>query len=129
MRYLNPDTTLMLIDNTFRQQEIYASLVNKYSITKNWDVSLSTDIQYNTLDSNMDGFVFPKRVSTLIAAATAVEIGKVKMQGSLLATFINERIESGNTAMDDSVKAAPNKKEFTPAFFISYQPFRIKTLI
>ncbi|MBB4035642.1 outer membrane cobalamin receptor [Dysgonomonas hofstadii] len=126
MRYLNPDTTLMLIDNTFRQQEIYASLVNKYSITKNWDVSLSTDIQYNTLDSNMDGFVFPKRVSTLIAAATAVEIGKVKMQGSLLATFINERIESGNTAMDDSVKAAPNKKEFTPAFFISYQPFRDK---
>jgi hypothetical protein len=29
MRYLNPDTTLMHIDNTFRQQEIYASAANK----------------------------------------------------------------------------------------------------
>ncbi|WP_029904619.1 TonB-dependent receptor domain-containing protein [Prevotella sp. 10(H)] len=126
MHYLNPDTTLMLIDNTFRQKEIYASLVNKYSIIKNWDISLSTDIQYNTLNSNMAGFVFPKRVSTLIAAATAVELGKVKMQGSILATFIDEKINSGNTARDDSVKAAPNKKEFTPAFFISYKPFRNK---
>jgi len=126
MRYLNPDTTLMLIDNTFRQKEIYGSLVNKYSITNNWDVSFSTDVQYNTLHSNMAGFVFPKRISTLIAAATAIEVGKVKMQGSILATFINERINSGNTAMDDSVKAAPNKKEFTPALFISYRPFRDK---
>jgi len=128
MHYLNPDTTLMLIDNTFRQKEIYASLVNKYSITKNWDISLSTDIQYNTLNSDMAGFVFPKRISTLVAAATAVELGKVKMQGSILATFIDEKINSGNTAMDDSVRAAPNKKEFTPAFFISYKPFRDKNL-
>lgn len=126
MNYVNPDTTLMLIDNTFKQQELYASLANKYSVAKNWDIGLSTDLQYNTLRSDLDGFVFPKRLTSLIAVATAIELGKVKMQGSLLATLVRERINSGNTAQNDSVKAAPSKKEFTPAFFISYQPFKNK---
>lgn len=124
MNYVNPDTTLMLINNTFKQQELYISLANKYSINKHWDVSLSTDVQYNSLRSDLDGFVYPKRLTTLIAIASALELGRVKMQGSVLATLVHERINSGNTAQDDSVKAAPNKKEFTPAFFISYQPFK-----
>lgn len=128
MNYVNPDTTLMLIDNTFKQQELYASLANKYSVAKNWDIGLSADLQYNTLRSDLDGFVFPKRLTSLIAVATAIELGKVKMQGSLLATLVRERINSGNTAQNDSVKAAPGKKEFTPAFFISYQPFKNKDL-
>lgn len=126
MRYLNPDTALMLIDNTFRQQEWYVSSANRYSITKNWDASLSVDMQYNTLTSDMDGFVFPKRLTTLVALASAAELGNVKMQGSMLGTFVRERINSGNTAANDSVKAAPDKKEFTPAFFVSYKPFRDK---
>lgn len=126
MRYLNPDTTLMLIDNTFRQQEWYTSVANKYSITRNWDASLSADVQYNTLTSDMDGFVYPKRLTTLIALATAADLGKVKIQGSMLGTFVRERINSGNTAANDSVKAAPDKKEFTPALFVSYKPFDTK---
>lgn len=123
MRYLNPDTTLMILDNVFRQQEWYGSVANKYSITWQWDVSLSADMQYNTLTSNLAGFVFPKRLTTLVALASAGDLGKVKMQGSLLATFVHERIKSGNADRDQMVKAAPDKKEFTPAFFISYKPF------
>lgn len=87
MNYVNPDTTLMLIDNTFKQQELYISIANKYAITNNWDIALSADMQYNTLRSDLDGFVFPKRLTTLIALASALEIGKIKMQGSLLPTF------------------------------------------
>jgi len=128
MRYLNPDTTLMLIDNTFRQQEVYASVANKYSITRKWDAVLSADMQYNTLRSNLDGFVFPKRLTTLVALASATDLGEVKMQGSVLATFVRERISSGNTAADDNAKAAPDKHEFTPAFFISYKPFKSQNL-
>ncbi|MFT3902358.1 MAG: TonB-dependent receptor plug domain-containing protein [Niabella sp.] len=124
MRFVNPDTTLKLIDNSFKQQEWYGSVANKYSIAKQWDASLSADVQYNTLTSNMDGFVFPKRLTTLVALATAAELGKVKMQGSLLATFVRERINSGNAAADSTVRAAPDKKEFTPAFFVSYKPFQ-----
>lgn len=123
MNYVNPDTTLMLIDNTFKQQELYISIANKYAITNNWDIALSADMQYNTLRSDLDGFVFPKRLTTLIALASALEIGKIKMQGSLLTTLVRERINSGNAAQTGSVKSAPGKKEFTPAFFISYKPF------
>ena len=123
MRYLNPDTTLMLIDNSFRQQDFYASLANRYTILSNWDVSLSTDVQYNTLTSDMAGFIYPKRLTTLVALASAVEIGKVKVQGSALGTFVNERTDRGTTDDGEPLKAAPSKKEFTPALFVSYKPF------
>jgi vitamin B12 transporter len=123
MRYLNPDTTLMHIDNSFRQQEIYASMANKYAITKNWDVNLSTDFQWNTLNSDMAGFVHPTRLTTLIAAASAITWQRVKIQGSILATLINESVEKGNTTAADTVSAAPNKQEVSPALFLSYKPF------
>lgn len=124
MNYVNPDTTLMLIDNTFKQQELYVSLANKYSILRNWDVSFSADMQYNTLRSDLDGFVYPKRLTNLFSLATAVELGPVKMQGSILTTMVRERINSGNTQQDDNVRAAPSKREYTPAVFLSYKPFR-----
>lgn len=123
MRYLNPDTTLMYIDNAFLQQETYLSVASKYRLNRQWDAALSTDLQYNWLTSDMAGFVFPKRLTTLIALATAADYGKFKLQGSLLVTLVNERISSGNVARDDTVKAAPNKYQFTPAFFVSYKPF------
>lgn len=123
MRYVNPDTTLMLIDNTFRQQDFYASLANRYTILPNWDVSISADVQYNTLTSDMAGFIFPKRLSTLLALASAIEIGNLKVQGSALGTFVNEKTNRGTTSDNQTSEAAPNKKEFTPALFLSYKPF------
>lgn len=123
MNYINPDTTLMLIDNTFKQQELYTSIANKFTITSKWDVALSTDFQYNTLRSDLDGFVYPQRFTTLIALATALDLGKVKMQGSILTTLVNDKVRPGNT-YGQEVKSAPNKHQFTPAVFFSYQPFK-----
>lgn len=123
MRYLNPDTSLMYIDNNFHQQEWYASVANKYSLSKKIDINLSTDFQYNTLNANLDGFVFPRRFTSLVALAGAAELGPVKMQASVLGTFVNERVTRGNAATGDSAIAAPSKNEVTPAFFISYKPF------
>ena len=60
MRYLNPDTTLMLIDNTFKQEEFYVSATNRYAITSKWDAVLSGDVQYNTLTSDLAGFCLPE---------------------------------------------------------------------
>jgi hypothetical protein len=117
MRYLNPDTTLMLIDNTFDQQEAYLSAANKYSVTRRWDAVLSADIQYNSLTSNLAGFVYPRRLTTLLALASAADLGRVKLQGSLLASFVRERVNRG-------ADSAPDKREFTPAFFVSYKPFK-----
>lgn len=123
MRYLNPDTTLMYINNIFRQQEWYGSVANKYAVSKKIDINLSTDVQYNTLTANLDGFVFPKRFTSLVALAGAGEFGKVKIQASVLGTFVNEQITIGNTSKGDSAAAAPTKHEITPAVFFSYKPF------
>jgi outer membrane cobalamin receptor len=115
MRYLNPDTTLMYIHNRFRQQEIYASIASKYSLTPNWDVNLSVDYQWNTLHANLKNFAFPTRNTALVALATAWEWRRLKAQASWLGTFVFERVKLGNTPDD--------KQEYTPAVFLSYQPF------
>ena len=117
MRYLNPDTTLMYIDNTFLQQEIYASVANKYSVLKNWDIDLSADYQYNTLNSNLTNFVSPTRNTILTALATAFEYHRWKAQASILGTFVFE-----------NVAYLSNKKELTPAVFLSYKPFKRENL-
>lgn len=117
MRYLNPDTTLMYLDNRFLQQELYVSLANKYSILSNWDINLSIDYQYNTLDANLVNFAYPKRNSLLTALATAFEWRRFKTQASVLGTFVFE-----NQA---NVK---NKQEYTPALFLSYQALKKEKL-
>jgi outer membrane cobalamin receptor len=111
MRYLNPDTTLMYIDNTFRQQEVYASVANKYTIHPLWDVNLSADYQWNVLDASLQDFVYPRRHTALVALATAFEWKRLKAQLSLLGTFVFEQ-----------VGAAADKQAYTPAAFLSYQP-------
>lgn len=123
MRYLNPDPDLMHIDNNFHQNEWYASIANKYSLSKKIDLNFSTDLQYNTLNADLVGFVFPKRFTSLVALAGAADLGQLKMQVSVLGTFVNERITMGNTSIGDSAVAAPAKNEVTPAVFVSYKPF------
>ncbi|MDR2469429.1 MAG: TonB-dependent receptor [Tannerella sp.] len=122
MRYLNPDTTLMYIDNAFRQQEIYASLAGKYALLPNWDVNLSADYQWNTLDASLQDFVHPARHTALVALATAIEWKRLKAQASLLGTFVAERVKR---ALPDSPQPGKpdSKREYTPAVFLSYQPF------
>jgi outer membrane cobalamin receptor len=129
MRYLNPDTTLMYIDNTFLQQELYASIASKYSILPQWDISLSADYQWNILDASLQDFVYPKRNSVLTALATAFEWQGLKMQASLLGTFVFENVtrirhEGGELLPDAQTGTPNNKQEYTPAIFLSYQPFK-----
>jgi hypothetical protein len=114
MRYLNPDTSLMYINNTFMQHEMYASLVGKYSISGNWDVNLSVDYQWNTLNANLVNFAYPVRNTVLSALATAFEWRRLKGQASVLGTFVFEDVRSGKKPAD--------KQEFTPAVFLSYRP-------
>jgi outer membrane cobalamin receptor len=122
MRYLNPDTTLMYIDNTFRQQEIYASVANKYSILPNWDIDLSCDYQWNTLNASLQDFVYPKRNSVLVALATAFEWNGLKTQASLLGTFVFDEVKRQSNSQETGTP--DNKKEYTPAVFLSYRPFK-----
>lgn len=113
-RYLNNDTTKMLIDNNYKQQELFISLSNVYELMKNWSISLSYDFKWNKLNSDIHGFVYPHRLSNLVSLATAIDLGRVRIQGSMLATFIDDNTRIGT--------APEGVSKFTPAVFVSWTP-------
>ena len=115
-RYVNNDTTQMLVDNTFRQQELYISSANVYDIMPFWSVALSYDFKYSRLNSDMLDFVFPHRFQNMAAIATAISLKRFKMQASLLGTFVKDHVREGQP--QDAVH------KFSPAVFVSFQPFR-----
>ena len=116
MRYLNPDTTLMYIDNTFLQQEVYISWANQVELFDWWNLTLSGDYIYNTLSSNMANFVYPIRHTALVAAATSFHYKWIQAQASVLGNFVQDRISNHQSTTNNQ------KPCFTPAVFLSYQP-------
>lgn len=133
MRYLNPDTTLMYIDNEFTQQEIYLSMAHRVALSGplavaetmrqtavNWDFSLAADWQWNYLEGNLANFVYPERNTVLIAAATQVNWKYLKAQASVLGTFVLDKIHQPNATTPTANKQHP---QFTPAVFFGYQPW------
>ena len=127
MRYLNPDTTLMYIDNEFWQDELYVSMANRVRITDGWDVNLSTDYQWNHLDANLANFGYPTRHTGLVALATAYRWQRFKAQASLLATFVAGRFKVRNNGEEIARKKSSTSR-LTPAVFVSYQPLAEKAL-
>ncbi len=117
MRYLNPDTTLMYIDNSFNQQEVYLSCVNRYHFYSFWDVALAADYQYNYLESDMVNFVFPRRKTFLLSAATSIDWKWLKAEASLLGTFVRDKV---SRQVAESTRQSSHY--FTPAVALSYQP-------
>ncbi|MFV0364889.1 MAG: TonB-dependent receptor domain-containing protein [Mangrovibacterium sp.] len=111
------DVSTMYIDNKYKQQEVYLSAANRYCILPILEVSLSGDFQWNTLDADLFGFVYPTRYTSLIAAATALHLERFKLQASILGTFVRE-------TTDVVSSAAPSKDEYTPTVMASYQPMR-----
>lgn len=130
MRYLNPDTTLMYIDNSFTQQEVYLSMAHRLAIvgvkgllphrTLNWDISLSADYQWNYLESNMANFVYPERQTVLAAVATQLDWTYIKAQASVLGTFVHDKIHHPTATMPTASKQQP---QFTPAVFLTVHPY------
>ncbi|WJS93191.1 TonB-dependent receptor plug domain-containing protein [Flavobacterium johnsoniae] len=127
--YIARDTTNVLgetvtegaqSDDSYFQQEAYFSAVNMYSILRTWDVSLSTDFQYNKLNATRRGietqFSFPQRYSALVSLATSYRYEGFKVLGNVLATRVIEEVKYN--------AKAPNKTEMTPALFLGYTPFK-----
>lgn len=127
--YIARDTTNILgetvtegaqSDDSYYQNEVYFSAVNLYSILPNWDVSLSTDFQYNKLDATRRGiqtqFSFPQRYIVLASLATAYRLGGFKVLSSVIGTHVKEEVEYN--------AKPPDKTEFTPALFLGYTPFK-----
>lgn len=113
----NKDESLMYTNNHYYQHEVYASVANRFSLLSWWDISLSADYQFNLLDADLRDFVYPRRHTGLVAAATAVHFDQFKLQASLLSTFVADRVKA-------DAPSAPNKQEWTPTVVASYRPFK-----
>lgn len=109
------DVTTMYVDNHYRQVEGYGSVSNLFSIFAWWSASLSTDIQFNTLDADLVNFVYPSRVSWLTSGATSIDFDQFKFQASVLHTFVADQTQIG--------EQAANKSVWTPSVIASYRPF------
>ncbi len=121
MRYLNPDTTLMYLDNKFTQEEIYVSAANKVKLLKDWEINLSVDYTWNTLDASLTNFVYPTRHSVLVALATAYKWRGWKAQASMLGTFVTDK-STATSGTGSVTKRTKDFSEYTPAVFVSYRP-------
>lgn len=113
-RYLNPDTTTQYIDQSYRQQEVYASLANAFTLYRWWKVALSADFQWNYLQADVKNFVSPMRYTGLLSLATDFNWQYVKVNASVLGTFVSETLQKG--------VASPNRNVFTPAVLLSVRP-------
>ena len=117
--YVNKDTTQLPADNRFWQQEFYLSTSNAYEILPNWSASISYDFRWNKLNADTYRFVFPTRFSNLISLATAFEARFIRIQGSVLASFIHDKLHP-TTRLMPGMKATDNITKFTPALFIDF---------
>lgn len=81
-------------------------------------MNLAVDYQYNTLDLHFK----PKRNTVLTALATAFDYNQIKVHASILGTFIFENVKK------EYVEKPADKKEYTPAIFLSYKPFKLYNL-
>ena len=123
--YINKDTTQMMVDNTYRQQEAYLSLVNVFEIAPWWSISLSDDVRWNYLDDDLPLFVHPTRWSILSSLATAMDLNKVQLQGSIVFSQYSDKTNPSSHYSENTSSGSQkhSNHSWTPALFASYRPF------
>ncbi|RGH42821.1 TonB-dependent receptor [Prevotella sp. AM42-24] len=114
-KYVNKDTTVMMIDNVYRQKEFYLSTQHQYDITNFWKVSGAYDFQWNNMDADMYGFVHPTRWNHMLSLATSLAWGGFKMQGSVVYNYVHD--------VTRDVESPADKNTWMPAVFLYYKPF------
>ncbi len=114
-RYVNRDTTVAAIDNIYRQKEFYLSSAHMVDLTPWWSVSAAYDVQWNKMSADMYGFVYPTRWTHYASAATSATLGGLRIQGSVVMTYVHDRTRQAASPGD--------KTAWTPALFASWRPF------
>ena len=110
--YLNQDTTILMVDNHYRQQEAYLSLIQVFELRSWWSTSLSYDIRWNYLSADLQHFAFPIRWSNLVSVATAMDLGRLQLQASGVYSHSSDHVRLGSNHTSSN---------FAPALFLSYQ--------
>ncbi len=111
------DASAMYVDNRYKQQEAYASMVNMVAIAPWLNIALATDFQFNTLDADLSEFVYPKRYMSLSSLAASINHNGLKLQGSVLFTHVTDKTKNA----DIESASAEELNEFTPTITASYR--------
>lgn len=101
--------------DTYTQQEYYASTVALYQPLSYLSFSLAEDFSYNTLRTSIPSNQSPNRYTSLSALAAQFTCNRLSVSGSILGTYITERVKTGTKADD--------LKRLSPAVSLSFQPF------
>jgi outer membrane cobalamin receptor len=118
--YENRDTTVLPVDNTYRQQELYLSTANVVELLPGWSASLSYDLRWNKLNASVYNFAYPTRWAHLLSVATAIDYRRLKVQASIVGSYTNDRTRRNDQRNTDS--------QLTPALFANIYPFKGKWL-
>ena len=121
MRFLRDDPKELYINNNYYQQEAYLSVANVFHVNSWWDLSASVDAQWNTMNADLNNFMYPTRWSQYVSVATAFKYKGLSAQASVLGTFIQDCV--GNDYVGG--RSTTFRDEFTPALFLSWQPLSI----
>lgn len=119
LRYLNPDTTLMYVDNSFLQKETYLSAAVEQSLLEWWQAAAALDWQFNILDSSLARFQYPRRNQILASLATALNPANFRFRASVLLNSVFDR-----TAPRNLPSSHKEINRLTPAFFLAWIPSR-----
>lgn len=124
--YEDRDSRSLHVSNTYRQQEAYLSCANLYSILDCWDVSLSYDFRCGWMDADnyMSGnlpFPRPVRFTDMLSVATALDLGRLRMQAGILGTFVKDVAKK-------SGDAESRRRKMSPSFSLSYKLLKSENL-
>lgn len=101
------------------QQEYYFSAGFLYRPFTVFSLSLTSDIARSLLDNNFTNMAEPHRITSLTAFAAKYQNTRFTFTGSLLGTYIADKVKSGNKPAD--------KKRLSPAASLSWRPFEENT--
>lgn len=108
------DVTTMYIDNRYHQQEMYVSVAQMFSLLPQWTLACAEDLQYNLLHANLPDFVYPRRFQSYTSLASSLNLKWLKIQGSLLFQYVQDRTRNNKPEARDRL---------SPALILSIRPF------
>jgi hypothetical protein len=117
LRYTDPDylNQAGILDERFKQTELYESVALAYPVSTIWEVSLASDLTYNKLDMDLYNYAYPSRLTSFSALSSKFLIKKLSIHATLLNTTITEWAEKGS--------ASPSKSIWSPTISAIYKPF------
>jgi outer membrane receptor protein involved in Fe transport len=117
----------------YRQQSAYVSLAQSLGLSDPWSVDLSTDLQRNTLDSDVGQFVKPRRTTFTGALATLLTWERFRAAANIAYTGAWDTFDqrnAGGWSREDGFRDAwmPSLSLFVrPAYWLEIDAFAKRT--